>query len=126
MAADFVASSFMKARFWFVASTKTRNVLCIKPHASDWSIWLNDELLDSKFGSPEEAAECANKKNFSTEMAIQAVQFWVPANLDQWRKSPPEDKVIGGQTQPPLGLKPVQPECTNRPWKPRLGDSRLN
>jgi hypothetical protein len=59
--------------------------------ASRWAIWLDGVLVSDDFGSAEEAAERANKHDFTDAAAVEMFRgIWVPWNLDDWRTSPPE------------------------------------
>jgi hypothetical protein len=69
------------------------NVVRIAPSPRDlacWGVWLNNQLLDGNFSSAEEAAFCASKNDFSTELAMQRFgAISVPADLNMWRTTPP-------------------------------------
>ena len=56
-----------------------------------WAIWLDGRFVCDTFTSPEEAARCANERNFPDDAAAELFRgIWVPWNLDDWRTSPPE------------------------------------
>lgn len=59
--------------------------------SSRWAIWLDGVLVSDVFESPEEAAACANKRDFHDAAAVEQFRgIWVPWNLDDWRTSAPE------------------------------------
>ena len=112
----------MPDNYWFVASTKTRNVLRISSSPGDareWAIWLNDRILADKYGSPDEAADSASRKDF-------AITFWVPSDLRQWRTTDPNNPLFTGQPQIPTPPERPESECKNRPWKKDSGSGRFN
>src|SRR5947207_1378816 len=59
-----------------------------------WAIWLDGRLVCDTFSSPEEAAERANRRDFSDEDAVELFRgVSVPYDLTRWRRSPPEQWV---------------------------------
>jgi hypothetical protein len=110
----------METKFWFMVPTKTKIKLCITADASGWSLLLNNKVIESGFGSAEEAAECASKGDFSSELGTQALPFSVPSNLNRWRTEDPD------ASHSPINAAPVQSECANRPWKSARRGSRFS
>ncbi len=102
--------------FWYRASR--RNVVRISEiDGSRWGVYLNEILICNSFGSAEEAAERANKKDFDTETAVERFGgVYVPWDLNRWRRTPPEEPAPASDNGN-LG------ECRNRPWK--SGHNRL-
>src|SRR3954463_2645891 len=69
------------------------NVVRIAPSPKDvtsWAVWLNDQVICGNFPSAEDAAYCASKNDFPTELAMQRFRtISVPADLNRWRTTPP-------------------------------------
>jgi hypothetical protein len=119
--------AFMTEEYWYVASTRTRNVLHIAAdprHAGEWALWLNDQLLGDRFGEPLEAAECASRKKFESERATGLLTFNVSADLSRWKTMDPDNPLSGGQPPTPAADEPAS-ECKNRPWKKDGGSGRF-
>src|ERR1043166_2760391 len=90
------------------------NVVRIAPNSRDitgWGVWLNNQLLCGNFPSAEDAAFCASKNDFPTELAMQRFRaISVPADLNRWRTTPP-----GLPTSPVIDNPPSPTaDCKNR------------
>src|ERR1017187_2350223 len=76
--------------------------------ASRWALWLDERLICDDFDSPEDAAFCANHRDFSLAEAIRLFSgIWVPADLHRWRTSPPDKSPAEIPDPPPRA-------CQNR------------
>ena len=86
-------SSRMDSQEYYYRYSKS-NVVRIAPSPREltgWGVWLNDQLLCGNFPSADDAAFCASKNDFPTELAMQRFRpISVPADLNRWRTTPPE------------------------------------
>jgi hypothetical protein len=98
--------------FWHRAARG--KVVRIGPVGGDisrWGVWLNDQLLCDTYGSAEEAAYCASRRDFGDENAIRRwAGISVPSEISFWRRIPPEEPVSPSDEND-------KSECKNRPWK---------
>jgi len=77
-----------------------------------WAIYLNDRLLYDRYGSAEEAALCASRKDFGDQMAIELFNgVSVPSVIEYWRQTPPELHAKN---------KPKPKSCKDRHRRPGL------
>lgn len=81
--------------YWLVSpSGPTIHIAPSRHDASSWAIYLDDMLVSDGFGSPDEAAFKANRKDLEENARQVLSRIWVPAELSQWRTTKPE-KPIG-------------------------------
>ena len=78
--------------YWYLASKS--KIVRISPGSCDclrWSVFLNDQLICDSYGSAEEAALSASRRDFSTELAVRIFSgVTVPSDINMWRTIPPE------------------------------------
>ena len=84
-------------RYWFKVPNGDGHVVRIEPNSRDasrWALWFDEKLICDDSDSPEHAAFRANRKDFSPDEANETNRLfsgiWVPADLHQWRTSPPD------------------------------------
>src|ERR1041385_7700305 len=99
--------------YWYEARRGKVVRIGLNPHdCTRWGVWLNEQLLCDGFGSAEEAALCANRRDFSTMTPIELFGgISVPSELRFWRTAPPEQPVS-------VLEQDYRTECKNRLWKP--------
>ena len=105
-------------RYYRASRDKIVRIAPATQDLSRWGVWLNGQLLCDRFGSAEDAAFGAHKKNFSTSMANELFGgVYVPADIDQWLETDPYVPL-------PAVQKPTSTDdCRNRHG--RFGPRRL-
>ena len=79
-----------------------------------WCVSLNGQVLADNFASAEDAAYCASRNDFPTDIAKERFQhIKVPSDISLWRTTPPEFPT--GQTvqTPPDDLDRLRPRFSN-------------
>lgn len=63
--------------------------------ANRWGVWYKERLLCDTYGSPEEAALAANKKDFDIVDAIDLCGgIYAPSEINMWQTTPPQIPAI--------------------------------
>jgi hypothetical protein len=79
-----------------------------KYDASKWGIWYDEMLLCDGYGSAEEAALAANKKDFDSEDAVRiCAGSYSPSDINMWRTIQPQVPSVVRQGTP-------KSSCTSR------------
>jgi len=108
----------MNTSFWFQASkSKIVTIALCVGDSSCWGVSVNGRLLSGSYGSPEEAAFFANRKDFGGELVVELFSgVSVPSDIRIWRPGqPPEPQTPAVNNQPR--------DCRNR--HRRLGSINL-
>src|SRR5205085_4167596 len=104
--------------YWYVARGREQHIvrIAMSPRDTSWAVYLDDRLIGDGYGSPEEAALCINKKDFSGNAVGRLFNgIYAPADVHAWRTSPPEKP----QEEPKLDTQPEgpKPDCKGRLWR---------
>jgi hypothetical protein len=102
---------------WFPTRLGILHIGSSPRDGSCWPVWLDDRLVCHGCGSPDEAADRANRRDFSESSAVELLRgVPVPYELNRWWRSPPE------RSSPTLDLPEQETGCKQRPWKPNTGN----
>jgi len=100
-----------------------KGFVIIKPSERDisrYAVWFNKTLIGDNFDCPDDAADCAFRKDFSTNAATEFFKInvpWVPRNIRDWNVGLP---CLPEEKEEFLEIKK---ECPPRPWR-RSGSRR--
>jgi hypothetical protein len=87
--------------------------------ASRWGVSFEGQLLCDSYGSAEEAALAANKKDFDNEDAVRICGgSYAPSDLSMWRTSPQE-------ILPAPSKRPARTACKSMTRETKASSSRL-
>lgn len=82
--------------YWWVSWGRNPRLVCIKPGKQGWDIYLDDDILiQDGFSSPELAALCASKNDFSDSRASELFSgVSVTSDLNAWRTARPKTPFV--------------------------------